>query len=466
MKAVFVGGGSYTTLPIARGIFGTPEILAGGELALYDPNLARAEAMGRMLRKTPEFAATGCRVTWGDSLEAALEGADVVRAGFPIGSPLTYALSSIASRKHGFLSSDQLSPTGAFLALKGGPILLNIARKMERLCPNAWLLSFANPVAVYSALVNNHTRIRALGICGGYTNHMWDLTRLMGKDALCPEYDVEVAGVNHLSFILRGTLRGEELYALLARHLTAGWEPPYLSNRWGGMRVHIRYGLRRLAEMFGKFGVVIFSTEGDGMAHLWYEEMFERSAGEGAGQESRAAIEAGIRKGRQAREESDRAFRATLDRELDAKFWAAQDGKNSIYARDDHNVTVKILQALAGPEKQQIVTSHPNRGAVAGFTDRTVLEYSQYLDRTGLSPAGTLAVPAPFQGIISALAAHQTLLADAIATEDPKLLFQALYAYPIKQNTRESRALFRDLLEINAEEIAPAFQGARQYLLG
>ena len=38
---------------------------------------------------------------------------------------------------------------------------------MEKCCPKAWFVDFANPVAVYSGMLNNHTQIRALGICGG-----------------------------------------------------------------------------------------------------------------------------------------------------------------------------------------------------------------------------------------------------------------------------------------------------------
>ena len=104
-------------------------------------------------------------------------------------------------------------------------------------------------------------------------------------------------------------------------------------------------------------------------------------------------------------------------------------------------------------------------GAVEGFKVRTILEYSQVLDKRSLKPYGKLAVPDAYHGLMTSLATHQTLLGDAIATEDPKTLFQALYAYPIKQNTRDSRALFRDLLDINKAEISPKFQETKRFLV-
>ncbi|HRT97817.1 MAG TPA: hypothetical protein P5532_25705 [Planctomycetota bacterium] len=77
--------------------------------------------------------------------------------------------------------------------------------------------------------------------------------------------------------------------------------------------------------------------------------------------------------------------------------------------------------------------------------------------------AGRYAIPDAFHGTISALATHQTLLGDAIATEDPRTLYHALYAYPVRHNSPAAHALYRDLLEINRDEIPKAFQGAAAY---
>ena len=460
MKAVFVGGGAHRHLGILRGAMARKAIFDGGEIALVDLNLPRAEAMGRMLQKTPEHAAISCKVSWTASIDRALDGADAVSVVLMAGSPRSFALGSLASQKHGFMSSDQLSPNGAFLALKGGPILMGIARKMERRCPKAWLIDFANPVAVLSAAVNNHTCIRCLGVCAGYQNHAWDLPRLMGRDELCHDFDLDVAGVNHLSFILGGTFHGHDIYKLLAKHLTPEWRPPRYLPWWNAVtKRNITYGLRRLVELFHKFGTLIFSTEGDGMAHLFYEQMMARNKT----RVTRAGIEAGLKHGPKAREETDRRFLALLDRDLDADFWANHWKSDFAFRREDHDIIVKILSALAGIGEERIVTSHPNKGAVEGFKDRTVLEYSQLLSKKRFRPAGRYTIPDAFHGIISALATHQTLLGDAIGTEDPKTLYHALYAYPVRQNTRAAHALCRDLLDINRDEIPKAFQAARGY---
>jgi 6-phospho-beta-glucosidase len=462
LKVAFVGGGSYRILPILRAAFACGGVFDGGEVRLVDLNVARAEAVGRMIQRTPEFAPLGCKVAWGNRLDPALEGADALYVTMAVGDPLACALSERASMSRGFISSDQLSITGAFMALTAGPVILDFARRMEKRCPGALMLIFANPVAVYSGMVNNHTRVRALGLCGGFGNHRWDLTRLMGRDAYRDEYDVDVAGVNHLSFILRGTFRGQDLYAVLGRHLRKGWRPPPIGAPYRWLAPHIGFALRKLAEMYHRFGKIIFSTEGDGMAHLFYEEMFARAAA-GYRPRTTAQLRAEARKNRVSRAEADRRFRRHLDMDLDESFWAQPPWKNPWFGRDERDIAVPIFRALAGRGTEKIVASAVHRGAVAGFKDRAVLEFSHYIDRRGPRAAGKYEVPDCFHGLITALATHQTLLGDAIATRDPKVLADALFAYPVKQNTRDSVALFREMLRIHAKYIPAEFEKAKDY---
>ena len=462
MKVVFVGGGSFRLLPILRGAFLHRKIFHNGEVRLVDLDVSRAEMVGRMVMRTPEYAGLNCKVSWGTDLDRALDGADMLYVTMAVGSPYVTRLSSQASRKRGFISSDNVSLTGAFLGLTAGPTLLDFARRMERYCPDAWMMIFANPVAVYSGMVNNHTSIKALGVCGGFNNHRWDLTRLMGREEFCDEYDVDAAGINHLSFILKGAYRGEDLYEVLGRYLGPEWKPPRVQKAVRHMEHHIHFGLRKLLQMYHRFGKIIFSTEGDGMAHLFYEEMFGRSMKDFK-PESKAAMKAQAKAAAKGRKDADQAFRKHLDLELGPEFWSIPNCSDRLFGRDDHDITIPVLRALAGMGTEKIAASRPNRGAVAGFKDRTVLEYSLLLSRRTVRPAGEYEIPDCFQGLISALATHQTLLGDAIACEDPRALADAMHAYPVKQNTRDSARVFKELLAIHRDEIPAFCQEAGNY---
>ncbi|MBN1863487.1 MAG: hypothetical protein JW808_01160 [Victivallales bacterium] len=462
MNVVFVGGGSFRTLPIVRAAMSDRKLFHRGRITLVDFNLDRAETVGRLIMKTPEYAKSACEILWTDKLDKALPGADVVSVSFPVGSLKTCALSDIACAKHGFFGSDQLSLSGAFRSVTGGKILLDIARHMEKHCPKAWLVDFANPVAVYSGMVNNNTKIKALGVCGGFTNHRWDLTRLLfDKDEYCDEFKVSSAGVNHCAILLRGTYRGKDIYKLLDKSINRkGWKACRIPKFPKSER-HIRYGLERLAEMRRRFGTIIFSTEGDGMQHVFFEEM-QKNMMKNFKARSLPQIEKSAREQAEARKKIDIEFKAHLDMSLDAAFWARGPLENPLFAIGFGDATVLVLKALAG-SKQWIAASYPNRGAVKGFKDRTVLEYSMYLDKDGVHPEPDLEVPDCFHGLISSLATHQTLLGDAIAASDPKIFADALFSYPIYQNSKAAKTLWKDLLKIHAKEMPAEFQKAKDY---
>ncbi len=465
MKVVFIGGGSHRYLSVARSILADNELMKDGEINVYDLDLVRAENMAKMIRKCPEYKDRNCVISWGTTLDEALKDADVVNVVLMAGSRESFEKSRLACKKYGFIDSDQLSPSGAFLALKGGPILMNIARKMEKICPDAFLLDFANPVAVLSAAVNNHTKIRCLGVCAGYTNHTWDISRMLGKDEHNADAVIDCVGVNHCGFILKGsTWKGKDLYSLLDKHITEDWKCPTLSERWNEIsRKRIEKGMYHLVGLYRKYGYMIFSSEGDGMDHLDFENRYFAKSEE-QNKKTAGEIDTEQAKWKEIRKNDEIQFKKYIDQDLSEDYWNEERADSLYLLRADENIMVKIIKALGGVNEMRIATSYPNNGAVTGIEDRIVLEYSQIIDKDGIRPAGSYKIPSMFYGLIASLASHQTLLGDAIATEDPRKLFEALYAYPVKQDTADSKAMWLEQLEINKDEIPAPFQETKKWL--
>lgn len=464
MKAVFVGGGAHRVVGILRGALAVPGLFAGGQVHLHDLDVSRAELVAQTVMKTPEFVGADCRITWGDQLQPALEGADAVGVILMAGSRLSFELGCLATAQHGFLPSDNVSPDGAFLAMKGGRLLLGIARDMERICPNAWLFDFANPVAVFSAMLNNHTQTKSLGVCAGYLNHFYDLPRLLGKDEPEWDIDVEVAGINHGSFIMRGTYKGEDIFQVMDRTLTDDWRQPRLSRKWDAVtRSNIAIGLRKMREMYRTQGALIFSTEFDGMWYHWYDEAWERFGHAHDGL-TPAKVRAQVRAGAKARAQVDETLRQLMAQDHPASWWANERHGHFVLWRQDKDIIARLLRGVGGKEPVTVVASRPSQGAVVGLKDRTVIEHSLVMNRGKLKARGKYEIPDSVHGMTSDLATHQTLLGDAIATEDPRLLAQALLAYPVRPNSKAQKSLYKALLKINAEEIPPALRRAAEYM--
>ncbi len=434
-----------------------------GEICLYDLDRSRSETMGRLLMKTPEYGAIDCRITWPASLDRALEGADAVAVILAPGSALLNELQSSACDRHGFLPSDNVSPTGALLGVKASGLFLDLARKMERHCPQAWLLDFVNPIAVLSGMVNRHSKIRALGLCAGFANHMWDLSRILGRDAMRHDIEVDVAGVNHLSFIVGGKIGGKDLLRQIDRAVGPKWKMCPLGDNWSaGAKAGITRSVTHLVDLYRRLGVLIFSTEGDGMAHLEYEETLAAHQ-QNLKIKTKAQVESHLRKWRKERAAKNVWFASHLDRDLDAAFWKAQY-PTDIFGRAGDDIFLRVLRGIAGIEKVRIASSRLNGGAIEGLPDDAVCEYSQFLHRQTIEPTGRYRIPPVAHGLISGLALHQTMLADACATGDPRLLALALQAYPIRPYSPALRNLFKELIKIGRSDFPKSLQKTDAYL--
>lgn len=465
MKTVFFGGGSHRLISILRGALARRGVFDHGHIHLYDLNVTRAEAVAKIVMQSPEFGEADCQMTWGNDLDSCLEGADAVAVILMAGSPLSFAMGQVASDKWGFMCSDNVSPNGALLGVKGAPILLDLARRMEKKCPNAWLLDFANPVAVLSAMVNRHTTIKTLGLCQGFTNHFWDISRIFGKDEYGSGIDVEAAGINHLSFIVKGTMGGKELFSQLDKHLKKPWQAPRLQNHWSqDAQKNIIHSVSKLVQLYRELGVLVFSSESDGMIHLEYEEALQHDAQQRNGaHETPAQAEEKVSQGRCSRQAANEHVASLASSVLDKTFWDMQ-GPESLCGCLGDDIFLRALTGIAGVEEVKIVSSRLNQGAIDNLPEEVVCEYSQTLFRETIKPFGRYHIPNIVQGLTSALAVHQTMLADACATGDPKLLAQALIAYPMRPYSKAARGLYKDLIEINRDDIPASLRNTGDFL--
>jgi alpha-galactosidase/6-phospho-beta-glucosidase family protein len=259
-----------------------------------------------------------------------------------------------------------------------------------------------------------------------------------------------------MSFIMNGNLHGDDLFNLLDQTLKNGLKFPEFRTSYSDVQTrNLKIGLTKMADIYRELGVLMFSSEFDGLMHLCYEESLELFAEDRQkfmAMSYDEQVKSRTRITPEKREELTKSFDKFLDQELDQDFWENYQKTDGRFGINDQHIMVKILQGLSGAEKSKVVVSRPNYGAVEGFKNRTVLEYSNYIYGKEIFPAGKYSIPDSVYGMTSALATHQTMVAEAIGEEDPKKLAQAMLAYPIRSYSKELRELCRELVKINYEE--------------
>ncbi len=221
-----IGAGSTVFAKNLLGdLLSVPE-LSRCRLSLFDIDPERLRDSEQVARRVAAALGAAPAIEVTTDRARALDGADYALNMIQVGGyePCTVTDFEIP-RRHGLRQTigDTLGIGGIMRALRTVPVLLDMARDMERLCPGVLHLSYVNPMAMNCWALSSATRIRTVGLC-----HSIPLTaRTLAEDVGVPpdEVDYLVGGVNHLAFFLRIAHRGEDLYPRIRRVVAEGRIP-------------------------------------------------------------------------------------------------------------------------------------------------------------------------------------------------------------------------------------------------
>jgi alpha-galactosidase len=218
IKVTFVGAGSVEfTRNVVTDLCGYPEFRGGLHLSLHDISAERLAHAQQLVSRISAQTGAATTVTATRDRRAALAGAryvinevqvggyDATRADFDI--PARYGVRQTIG--------DTLGIGGIFRGLRTIPVTVALARDMAEVCPDAYLLSYSNPMAMLPWAVYEGTAFsRVFGLCHSVRDTQASLTELVGAD---PErVRFLTAGFNHQAFVLRFEQDGESLYPRLA----------------------------------------------------------------------------------------------------------------------------------------------------------------------------------------------------------------------------------------------------------
>ncbi len=216
MQITIIGGGSYQWTPeLLADLLGTAS-LRGAHIVLEDIDPAPLEKMEALGRKVA--AALGTEATFATTTDqrAGLDGADFVIVTISTGGFDSMAVDLEVPARYGIRQSvgDTVGPGGLNRSLRNIPVLVGVARDMEDVCPDAWMLNITNPMTCLTRSVCRQTGIKAVGLCHEVGNWSMDLAIALGRPA--ESVRPTVAGVNHLPVVTALDVDGEDGFAILA----------------------------------------------------------------------------------------------------------------------------------------------------------------------------------------------------------------------------------------------------------
>ena len=237
-KITIIGAGSTVfTKNFLGDILLFPE-LAGSTIHLMDIDPVRLSESEMVAHRLAETLHVSPVIKPTTDRRQALEGADYIICTIQVGGyePATVTDFEVP-KKYGLRQTigDTLGIGGIMRGLRTIPVLLDICKDMEKLCPNAWLLNYVNPMAVNCGAIRRASKIKAVGLC----HSVRQTVESLAEDTGIPEdqFRYLCAGINHMAFYLRleqrlpdGTTR--DIYPLLHKIIDEGRVPYWNQVRY------------------------------------------------------------------------------------------------------------------------------------------------------------------------------------------------------------------------------------------
>lgn len=451
-KITVIGAGSYFFGRCVIHKMATSPVLAGGTLALVDTNPAVLDTMMRLARRV--FAETGCRVELiGDTdRRKVMKGSDFVVLTFSERNAHYRGIDTEIAARHGIrmCSSDTIGPGGIFRALREVPHVLAMAKDVQRLCPQAWVINFVNPTTVMGMALRRYAPdVRSFALCDGNHEPHATLRWCRQVGILPPEatvvppevftrLDLAVGGVNHFTWLVRFRYDGKDMMPRLRRKLV--WRVREERKNPGEKakpRFNDAYALQ-LFDLFGAYPTAVSHTKE-------YVPYFQ-------GYGVRPNVPEPIR-----------CFDAANRAEEMAAAWAKTEsyasgeiGPREFIANEHNDHATDIIESMWGGLGKAFYINSPNRGAITNLPDDAVVELRCDLDMRGPRPQPFGSMPRGLLGLQHQVLDTHELTAEAAATGDRAALRRAMLVDPICNNIADADACIADLLAAE-REVLPAF---------
>jgi len=168
-----------------------------------------------MAHKVAEKLGAHPKISAYQDRKAALEGADYAINMIQVGGYPSTLIDFEVPKRYGLQQTiaDTLGIGGIFRALRTIPVMLDMCRDMEEVCPGVTFLNYVNPMAMNTWAVLQATKIKTVGLCHSVQGTAGQLAQYMGIPAA--ELTYRCAGINHLAFYLELEHKGQDAYPLL-----------------------------------------------------------------------------------------------------------------------------------------------------------------------------------------------------------------------------------------------------------
>ncbi|MFI5820924.1 6-phospho-beta-glucosidase [Streptomyces rishiriensis] len=419
MKLTVVGGGSTYTPELVDGFARLRDTLPVEELVLVDPAADRLELVGGLARRIFARQDHPGRIVTTSDLDAAVEGADAVLLQLRVGGQAARLQDETWPLDCGCVGQETTGAGGLAKALRTVPVVLDIAERVRRANPRAWIIDFTNPVGIVTRALLQAGH-RAVGLCNVAIGLQRKFAALL--DVAPAELHLDHVGLNHLTWETGVRLHGPEGEDVLPRLLAGHAEA-------------IAADLRLPRPLLDRLGVVP-------SYYLRYYYAHDEVVRELRTKPSRAAEVAAMEK---------ELLSLYSDPALDEKPALLAKRGGAFYSEAAVDLAAALLTGSGSP--YQVVNTR-NAGTLPFLPDDAVIEV-----QAGVGPKGPSPLPVPSldplcTGLMAHVTAYEDLALDAALRGGRDRVFKALLSHPLIGQYEYAEELTDRLVAHNREHLA------------
>ncbi|MDQ0060235.1 family 4 glycosyl hydrolase [Paenibacillus harenae] len=447
-KVVVIGAGSL--------FFGRQSIwqmvhspyLNKGTLTLVDTNEEKLAKLVRLAEMVARENGVSLKIEGSTNRRDVLAGADFVVLSFAEDTVKYRGIDCEVSLKYGIrmCSGDTIGPGGIFRAMRELPVIMDCAKDIEELCPDAWVINYINPSTVHGiALSRFAPKLKTFALCDSH--HMPHKKAdyairagIIGNKSQFTEdidnrFDLRIAGVNHFTWLLKAEFDGVNVMPQIAEALrkAAGTE-----NNGGDTGAKAIYNDAITYELYDIFGSIPTCT-----AHT--KEYVTYWQGLGKTPDAIPPLSIWETEDRYKRHEE---MWRQVDDFLSGKLAIADYMKSF---GPDH--ATDIIESMVGNLGKRFYVNTLNNGAVTNMNDDSFLELLSDVSLEGIKPLHIGEMPRGIRGMQELVLDTHELTAEAVVEKSREKLRRAMMTDPLVNSIHDADMIITELLELEKDRI-------------
>ncbi|PKN91444.1 MAG: 6-phospho-beta-glucosidase [Chloroflexi bacterium HGW-Chloroflexi-6] len=431
MKITVIGGGSTYTPEIVTGFIARLETLPVTELWLMDTDPERLDIVGGFAQRIVKAKGDPFKVVLSTNQRQAISGASYVVTQLRVGMMPARRNDEYLGMRHGLVGQETTGVGGMAKALRTIPVILSIAKDLKEVgAPGGLLANFTNPSGIVTeALFRYAPDVTSVGVCNvGITAKMGMIELLepaLGVKIDPDHAELNTLGLNHLTWHRGFKVDGEEMWP----HIFPAFVDELKKEE------HPEWDVRTIETL--------------GMIPNYYLQYFYYTDKKLKEQQKWPPSRA---------DEVIEIEKALLEQYADPKL---VDPPADLMKRGGawySTLATKVINSHYNDLGQTHVVNVRHDGAVEGLPRDWVVELPARVDKSGIHPLPTAALPMAEFGLVSAVKMYELLTVEAAVHGDRKAAYEALLVNPLGPKADKVQAVLDDMLETNKQHLPQFFK--------